>query len=404
MRIPDIVHLSTRMFKTRLLRTALTILGVSVGIGTIVFLVSLGYGLQTILLERITTSESLLSLDVLPADSETAGLTSDTISALEQIPHVSEVVPISIVPAQLTVGESVTDTTANVAPAGLFRLSGIESMAGTLYDGENENHIVVSSVLAQLFGWKPEDAVGKQVRLTLFYGTSSTTPNGKLSVVGSSESQQHYQDVTIGAVIPGDTSFMYIPPTLFPDVPSSYIAQAKVRVENADVMESVRTQILEKGLSVSALFDVVDQANKIFKALQIVLGVFGAAALLVSAIGMFNTMTIAFLERTQEIGIMRAMGAARRDVFSLFVVESAFMGFLGGFGGILIGYIVQALVNFGLNLLARAFGGSPVVLFRTPLWLVFAIIAFSTSVGILTGIIPGRRASKLNPLEALKYK
>lgn len=403
MRIPDIIHLSTRMFKTRLLRTALTILGVSVGIGTIVFLVSLGYGLQTILLERITTSESLLSLDVLPADSENASLTNDTIEALRHVPHVSEVVPLSIVPAQLTVGESVTDTTANVASASLFRLSGMEPVVGKLYDGENSNEIIVSSVLAELFGWKPQDAIGKQVRLTLFYGVATTTQKSTLGVVGV-EPQQHHRDVTIGGVISGDTSFMYIPENLFLDIPSSYIAQAKVKVENADAMEQVRSQILEMGLSVSALFDVVDQANKIFKALQAVLAVFGAAALLVSAIGMFNTMTIAFLERTQEIGIMRAMGAARRDVFALFVVESAFMGFLGGFGGVLIGYIVQGLVNFGLNLLARAFGGSAVVLFRTPLWLVFAIIAFSTSVGLLTGIVPGRRASKLNPLEALKYK
>ncbi len=400
MRINDIIRLSTRMFRTRLLRTMLTILGVSVGIGTIVFLVSLGYGLQTILLERITTSESLLSLDVLPPDSETINITPEIIDELKKIPHVEEVIPIAIVSAQVSVGDSVTDTTANIVTPGIFRLSGTQAMAGKLLDGD-PHHIVVSSVLAQLFGWTPEEAVGKDVHFSLLYFNGTATSSHDIT---SLEPQAHIRDEVIYGVVADDTSLVYAESSLFPDLPAAYVSQAKVRVENADTLEGVRSSIVEKGFNVSALSDVVDQANKIFKTLQIILGVFGAAALLVSAIGMFNTMTIAFLERTQEIGIMRAIGAARADIFSLFVVESAVMGFLGGFGGILIGYSAQALVNLGLNLLARSFGGASVSLFRTPFWLVAGIIIFSTSVGLLTGILPGRRASKLNPLEALKYK
>ena len=80
------------------------------------------------------------------------------------------------------------------------------------------------------------------------------------------------------------------------------------------------------------------------------------------------------------------------------------MGFLGGVGGILIGFVLQYSVNFGLNILAHSVGAASVGLFRTPLWFIFTIIAFSTTVGFVTGIVPGRRASTLNPLHALKYK
>ena len=396
MKTLDLLRLSTRMFRLRLMRTMLTILGVSVGIGTIVFLVSLGYGLQTILLERITTSESLLSIDILPPDSDVVTLTPTLINDLKKIPHVEEVVSISVVPAQISVGDSVTDTTGNVASSALFRLSGITPEAGEIYAPEEHDRIVVSSALSELFGWTPQQAVRKSVKLTLFYlPNASSTPH---------EAPPHYYDVVIRGVVPGDTTLVYVPPSLVPDLPPAYLSQAKARVESADFMESVRSAIVEHNLSVVALFDVVEQANKIFNALQIMLAIFGAAALLVSAIGMFNTMTIAFLERTQEIGIMRAVGASHSDIFSLFLVESGIMGFLGGFGGVLVGYIGEIVVNFGLNLLARSFGGAPIDLFRTPVWLVVIIIAFSTIVGFLTGLLPGRRASKLNPLDALKYK
>ena len=256
--------------------------------------------------------------------------------------------------------------------------------------------------MAELFGWQIKDAVGKNVRLSLFYSASlSAAP----AISAAAEIQGHSRDVIILGVVSGDSAFVYIPMSLYADLPNTYIAQAKVLVDSADNMEIVKFALEEeRGLTVVALFDVVEQANKIFKALQITLAVFGAAALLVSAIGMFNTMTIAFLERTQEIGIMRAVGASHSDVFSMFVVESGLMGFLGGVGGLLIGFIAQFLFNFGLNMLARAYGSQAVDLFFTPLWFIAVIIIFSTAVGLLTGVFPGRRASKLNPLDALKYK
>jgi len=137
---------------------------------------------------------------------------------------------------------------------------------------------------------------------------------------------------------------------------------------------------------------------------QIVLSFFGAVALMVSAIGMFNTMTIALLERTQEIGIMKSLGASNGDIKKTFLVEAVLIGFLGGVSGILTGIGASEIFNFGVNKLAGSFGGDKVDLFYIPIEFMLMILVFSTTVGLMTGFYPARRAAKLNPLDALRYK
>jgi putative ABC transport system permease protein len=134
------------------------------------------------------------------------------------------------------------------------------------------------------------------------------------------------------------------------------------------------------------------------------LATFGGIALLVSAIGMFNTMTVTLLERTKEIGIMRTIGASPNDVKYLFVSESVVVGFMGGITGVAMGVALGLTVNLFLNLVAGQFGGQSVALFSFPLGFLTFIIVFSACVGYLTGIFPARRASSLNPLDAIRYE
>ncbi len=178
----------------------------------------------------------------------------------------------------------------------------------------------------------------------------------------------------------------------------------KVKVKSDKELNTVRSAIMDKGYSVSALSDIIDQANQVFNVVQIVLASFGIVALIVSAIGMFNTMTIALLERTQEIGIMKALGATSGNIWQMFLAEAVLIGFLGGLGGIIIGWAGGQIFNYGINLLAGAFGGSKISIFYTPLWFVMLIISFSSIVGLLTGFYPARRAAKISALMALRYK
>jgi len=116
-----------------------------------------------------------------------------------------------------------------------------------------------------------------------------------------------------------------------------FFNKALVKAQSVDVIEILRDKLVSEGFTVNARIDLVNQARKITNIITIVLGVFGITALIVSAIGMFNTMLVGFLERIYEVGILKSLGATDSDVRSLFLVESSIMGFLGGAGGVIIG-------------------------------------------------------------------
>ena len=208
----------------------------------------------------------------------------------------------------------------------------------------------------------------------------------------------------IGVVEEDSLSYVYIPFSASKIVGIEDYSKLKVKVDQDKNLNIVRNAIIEKGFLVSALSDIIEQANQIFRIVQIILGSFGIVALIVSAIGMFNTMTITLLERTQEIGIMKALGATALDIWNMFLAESVIIGFVGGLGGIIIGFVGGELFNYGINVLASFLGGEAIDMFFTPLWFMLLIITFSTFVGFLTGFYPARRAAKINSLEALRYK
>jgi putative ABC transport system permease protein len=136
---------------------------------------------------------------------------------------------------------------------------------------------------------------------------------------------------------------------------------------------------------------------------------FGEIALLVAAIGIANTMTMSILERTREIGLMKAVGATNRDVLSIFLGEAAGIGFLGGLGGALIGWLLAQAINvMALGRLASQAaeqGGIPPSLaIYTPLWLILFALIFSTLIGMISGLYPALRAATMIPVQALKYE
>jgi putative ABC transport system permease protein len=150
--------------------------------------------------------------------------------------------------------------------------------------------------------------------------------------------------------------------------------------------------------------DTLDQINKIFNVTQVTFTLIGIVALLIAAIGMLNTMTVSLLERTREIGIMKAIGATERGIQQMFLAESVLMGMGGGGAGLVIGFIFCQLVNFFVNLLALSLGGTRLNIFYTPLWFFVLVFCFSLLIGFFTGLFPARRASRLNPLDALRYE
>jgi len=399
MRVSDIIQLSTRMFKTRKMRTGLTIIGIGIGIGAIVFLVSLGYGLQKALIDQITSSDALLSLDVVQGEKTVLVLNSDVLSKIKEFSEVREVAPMVSLRGQILFEGTTADSIVNITSNTFLQFSGLKVEAGTMIN-DQVNEVLISKAVARVFNIEnAKDIIGKEVSVSFLAIKTSESGQEDLDLI-----EQPSAFKIVGVVDDESSSFIFFPISKVEGLTIDSYSQMKVRVNSTDDLDIVRNKILDMGFAVAALSDVVDQANKIFGILQIILAVFGVVALVVSAIGMFNTMTIALMERTQEVGIMKSLGAARWDIMYMFVTEAMIMGFLGGVVGLLIGILGGEAFNLLLNLLASRFGGKTVDIFYTPLWFSTTIVVFSTVVGFITGLWPARRAAHLNPLEAVRYK
>ncbi len=401
MRVQDLAQLSTRMFKTNPMRTWLTILGMGVGTGAVVVLVGLGFGLQQIILEQIVFGETLLSLGVSTTGVQSLALTNDTVAQFEANPEVLDAAPLARFPGLVTYKGLTGNLFIQGAEPPYLRYGGVALSAGDTFTDEdlgNTDSVLLSPAVLKLFGIDdPEGFVGQKVSFRILVTADD----------GTDDINEVYIDkeYTVRGITKeeGVLNAMMMLPELRSHIGVEEYERIQVRVKTNESLPLVEQQLIDAGYRVTALSKTVEQASKIFQGIQATLAVFGGIALIVSAIGMFNTMTVTLLERTKEIGIMRTIGASPSDVKTLFVSESVVVGFLGGVSGIVMGVALGTVVNVLLNLVASQFGGQAVKLFAFPLGFLMFIAAFSAAVGYLTGIFPARRAAKLNPLDAIRY-
>jgi putative ABC transport system permease protein len=402
MRLNDIAKLSTRMFKTNPSRTWMTIMGMGVGTGAVVTLVGLGFGLQGIILEQIVLGDTLLSLNVGNPGTQKVMLNPQTTAGFMQIPNVKDVASMASYQSQITFRGLTGGAFLQGAPPAYFKYTGIKMVEGEGFKDGNEaadrNGVILNKAVLKLFEVATtSDAIGEKVtfRVVIPIAGSDETEevviNKEYRIIGVT-SEENY----IAAFVTMDEFAAQLPITSY--------ERTQVRVTDAAFLDVVQEEIVKQGFVVTALSKTVDQANKIFQGIQVVLAVFGGIALVVSAIGMFNTMTVTLLERTAEIGIMRTLGASSNDIKILFISEAVIVGFLGGMVGIGIGVGIGFGLNTMVNVAAANFGGKAMKLFAyPPIFLIF-IATFSAVVGFLTGVFPARRAARLDPLDAIRYK
>ena len=402
MRIQDLAQLSTRMFKTNPMRTWLTILGMGVGTGAVVVLVGLGFGLQKIIVEQIVFGETLLSLGVTGSGSQNLKITQETVTKFKEIPDVLDVSPMARIPALITYKGLTGSIFIQGVEPPFLRYAGVVPFEGESFldeDAGDTSSVMLSPAILKLFGDKnPEEFVGEKISFRLLVPTDDGTGNIQEVPID--------KEYVVRGITKDDGALNVIMmlPELRNYVGIEEFEKVQVRVSSNESLPIVEGALVESGYRVTALSKTVEQATKIFQGVQIVLATFGGIALVVSAIGMFNTMTVTLLERTKEIGIMRTIGASPSDVKNLFISESVVVGFLGGVSGIVMGVVLGFSINLVLNFFAKTYGGQAVQLFSFPLGFLLFIALFSAAVGFLTGVFPARRASTLNPLDAIRYE
>ncbi len=172
-------------------------------------------------------------------------------------------------------------------------------------------------------------------------------------------------------------------------------------VDNTDNVAVTARRIGALGMGTATGLSQLNQQVTAANVIGLVLGGLGLIALAIAALGVMNTMVMSVLERTREIGVMRALGARRSTIRRLFTFEASVLGFFGGFFGVVLGYIILLVAK---PFIANKFphGATPNI--TVPIWLVVLVIALTTFIGFFSGLLPSRRAARLDPIEALRYE
>ncbi len=185
--------------------------------------------------------------------------------------------------------------------------------------------------------------------------------------------------------------------------PTSGYSRIIVRTKSPSLVRQVDEQIRELGYDTRALVSRLENVQRAFVFLEVLLAAVGTVALLVAGLGILNTLLMTVLERYREIGLYKAIGASNGDVRTLFLTEAAVLGLLGGVGGLLLARLVCALLQFAIDVYARRQNVDGVAaVFQFPAWLLGGAVLFSVVISILSGLYPAHRAASVDPIEALR--
>ncbi len=405
MKMSSVLLIGYRNIAINRTRSLLTIGGVSVGIGVITFLISLGFGIQAMVIREVTKNNPTDIIDVSNENLENfIVLNEETIGKIKNIPEVKSVEVSADVGGKFINGEAQTDAILYGVTPGYVTLSNMNIEGISTGDFSASAGIVVTPRLAEMLGFeKPQDALSKEVEYTAVVTKDIVNPNAE------NPTEQTSKKVKIVGIVNDqskvDAVYAY---AMFETLKTQYNITAgqrgKILIGNLEKIDLVRAQVEQLGLVTESVVDTVNDINSFFSIVRIVLIVFGTIIMSISAMGMMNTLSVSLLQRTKEVGILKALGAKRTDIFKMFIFEAILISFSGGAIGLLGGYGVAKGLNAIVNLVSKRYGISATDFVLVPNMFIVAIVTFIVVLGISTGLFPARRASKIHALEALRYE
>lgn len=391
-----LVRMAVKNLLFKRLRTTLTILGVVIGVGSIVFLLSFGYGLQDLVSRQVVGSKSVKSIDVLKPRSTVITFNGENITRLSNIGSVEAVARAYTEAARVSIGSSRVDAVVYGVDSNYLDLSTARVVVGkTLYADSSSEEVLINSVLAKAVGL-PYDkgALGRVISLNFDVVQADGV---KKSIT---------KDVrVVGIVEGGDGAEIFVHSQIFIDNGAQSASTMKVLAVDRKNVAQIRKEIESIGFTTSSPLDTLDQISQVFGLLQMIFLGFGAVGMVIAILGMFNTLTISLLERTREIGLLIEFGARKRDIKRLFIIESLILSLTGGLVGLVSAFIFGKLADTVINGFARSRGVQDTIsTFIVTPQLAIATLVLSSLFGLMVVYFPARRASRIDPIDALRYE
>ena len=456
----DLFELAVRNLRQSKLRNGLTTVGISVGVASLVAMLSLGVGLQQLATKRLAGSGMFDTVFVTSKQDfrgfdreedqkdqhpENAPVLDESArQQMTRLQYVTEVEPEVRVMGQIFYNGQTHFGFVTGLPMSARENEAFDSLQGKFFSSSDADEVILLNDFAkELNPQNPKSLIGQEV--TLRYGEHQSLPaegdaSGRPQVGDQNESTasnggddygfsvvRKTQQLKVVGIIDEEPyggmrtvsrGRIFLPVDLteklnmaeFSDMRSSLRGHGKsymtltVRVKDPAKVSQVQDAIKNMGFRTFSVLDATKSLRRFFTVLDLFLGIFGSLALAVATLAIINTLVMAVLERRREIGVMKAIGASDGDVKKLFFAEAGAMGFFGGILGIGLGFAIGKAINVGTGIYLRNHQLPAEPVWILPSWLIGAAIAFSIVVSLLAGLYPASRAARLDPVQTLKYE
>lgn len=433
MRMYDVLDISVRNLRKRKTRTILTIIGVMIGTTSIAVMMSIGVAMDIAFDSELSKMGSVKIITVSPhsflGQSNEEGRSNNTkrlddiiVSEISNIDGVEAVSPELSVDVRVTKGR----TFANINLVGVtpsrMELFEYRIKDGRLLKSDDDVAIVFGSKVSDSFRSMKETKGSKKPKLEIdvlaenftislerFLITNEPKRTGRqrsysVNCVGIlEESRQNddsaYININYLNKMIKDYSRSDANRRSEKLITGHQYNRVLVMVKELNNVDRIQKEISLMGFMTNSLVETRNQMKKTLTIIQTILGAIGAIAILVSALGITNTMYMSIFERNKEIGVIKVLGCRLADIRKMFLIEAGLIGLVGGLFGIGVSYIISICVNMIADKYMSVVESSISVI---PFWLVLISIIFSSVVAVGAGYFPSRKAMKISALDAIR--
>jgi len=414
MKVSDIIRMAFGNLRRTKLRNFLTVFGITIGIGAMVALLSFGTGMQRMAQKEFAKREVFTAIKVLPKNADSLPLTDELVEQFRTIADVEIVYPEIAFPTMVWLEGKNSYATVRGLPAELGKLEPYSDMEiGSFFSSNNAYEAILSDRLIEAFKLKSDEVINEEITVIAIASEKEKfipiMRKEKFKVIGVIESMETY----LGNIlfVPIDVAksmskgvFTKLEEILNMSGIGKGYPMVHIRARIATKVEEICKKVEEMGYKPLSLQRQFKEMRTAFLILNSILGGIGAIGLLIACFGIVNTMVTSVLERTKEIGIMKAVGARNKDIRNLYFAETSIIGFGGGAFGVVLGWFVTRIIQPIINFYIVRHGGEAMDLFYMPIWLVTGAIGFAVLISLIAGFYPARRATRIDPVQALRYE